>query len=568
METLSTINFLMAAVFAACYCYQVVFAVARLLKKRRRFTAQKLCRYAVLIAARNESAVIAQLLESIRGQNYPQDLVHIYVVADNCTDNTAQIAAACGARVFQRQNKLQVGKGFALRFLLQKIQEEYPQERYDGYFVFDADNLLDPRYITEMNKVFSSGNRVVTSYRNTKNYGDNWITAGYGLWFLRESEYLNRPRDYLGTSCAVSGTGFLFAHSLLEELGGWDYFLLTEDLEFTADLVCRGEKIAYCHDAVIYDEQPSSFAQSIRQRSRWQRGYLQVVAKHGGNMVKTMLCDGSFACFDMLMCTIPAVVLSVISLLLNGVMFVVGVTIARKQLDIFFASVIMSAVNSYLVMLLMGLLPLVTEWRRIRCSRGRRLATCSPSRFSCSPLASPWCWRCSATSSGSPLSTAWPSPLGIWAASPPRSCGKSARGASCKAHLAEMFHIPRRELCKSARTRKLSRKRFIKPAPCVTMVCTQGAFLSIRKERRKGAVIFAAAGWPPGYVRGLPRALLAAKGKGGVCSLPADAAAYLFTFRNLFAQHKLEKGRNAWSHGYLLRKNRDLTSRPSRCWRT
>ena len=181
METLSTINFLMAAVFAACYCYQVVFAVARLLKKRRRFTAQKLCRYAVLIAARNESAVIAQLLESIRGQNYPQDLVHIYVVADNCTDNTAQIAAACGARVFQRQNKLQVGKGFALRFLLQKIQEEYPQERYDGYFVFDADNLLDPRYITEMNKVFSSGNRVVTSYRNTKNYGDNWITAGYGL---------------------------------------------------------------------------------------------------------------------------------------------------------------------------------------------------------------------------------------------------------------------------------------------------------------------------------------------------------------------------------------------------
>ena len=87
METLSTINFLMAAVFAACYCYQVVFAVARLLKKRRRFTAQKLCRYAVLIAARNESAVIAQLLESIRGQNYPQDLVHVYVVADNCTDN-------------------------------------------------------------------------------------------------------------------------------------------------------------------------------------------------------------------------------------------------------------------------------------------------------------------------------------------------------------------------------------------------------------------------------------------------------------------------------------------------
>ena len=177
----------------------------------------------------------------------------------------------------------------------------------------------------------------------------------------------------LGTNCHVSGTGFLIFADIIRKNGGWPFHLLTEDIQFSVDCALKGYRIGYCEKAVIYDEQPSSFAQSIRQRSRWQRGYLQVVAKHGGNMVKTMLCDGSFACFDMLMCTIPAVVLSVISLLLNGVMFVVGVTIARKQLDIFFASVIMSTVNSYLVMLLMGLLPLVTEWRRIRCSRGKKI---------------------------------------------------------------------------------------------------------------------------------------------------------------------------------------------------
>lgn len=374
METLSTINFLMAALFAACYCYQAVFAVVRLLKKGRTFTAQRLCRYGVLIAARNESAVIAQLIESIRGQDYPQELLDIYVVADNCTDNTAAIAREAGARVFERFNKEQVGKGYALQFLLAKIREGYPQGQYDGFFVFDADNLLDPHYITEMNKVFSSGNRVVTGYRNSKNFGDNWISAGYGIWFLRESEYLNRPRDFLGTSCAVSGTGFLFASSLLEELGGWEYFLLTEDLEFTADLAARGEKIAYCRDAVIYDEQPTSFVQSITQRSRWVKGYLQVVAKRGGSMVKAMLVDGSFACFDMLMCTIPAVVITVMSILVNGAMFVVGITTAPRQMDIFFASVILSAVNSYGVMYLMGLMPLVTEWKRIRCSRARKIA--------------------------------------------------------------------------------------------------------------------------------------------------------------------------------------------------
>ena len=370
MRTLSYLNFVLAAVFAACYCYQAVFALVRLLGKRRHYQARKLCRYGVLIAARNEEAVIGQLIESIWGQDYPRDLVDVYVVADNCTDNTAQVARVHGATVFQRQNKELVGKGYALRFLLERIQET--GACYDGYFVFDADNLLDPQYISQMNKVFSSGARVVTSYRNSKNFGDNWITAGYGLWFLRESEYLNRPRDALGTSCAVSGTGFLFSQQLLEELGGWNYFLLTEDLEFTADLVARGERIAYCPDAVLYDEQPRSFAQSIRQRSRWQRGYLQVIAKRGWSMVKTMINSGSFACYDMLMSTIPAVVVTVLSILLNTVMFVVGITSARQEMGLFFASVITGAVNSYFVMFLMGAMAMATERRRIHCSKGKK----------------------------------------------------------------------------------------------------------------------------------------------------------------------------------------------------
>lgn len=373
METLSIINFLMAALFTVCYCYQAVFALVRLLGKRRAFTAKKLCRYGVLIAARDESAVIGQLIDSIRGQDYPRDLVDVYVVADNCTDGTARIAREHGAQVFERFNKLQVGKGYALAFLLERIREER-QEGYDGYFVFDADNLLDPHYITEMNKAFSSGEQVVTSYRNTKNYGDNWITAGYGLYFIRESEYLNRPRDFLHTSCAVSGTGFLFSQDILDEVGGWEYFLLTEDLEFTADLVCRGKRIAYCPDAVIYDEQPTSFLQSLNQRSRWVKGYLQVVAKRGGGLVKSMLADGRFAAFDMLMCTIPAVVITVLSLLVNVAMFIVGMVTARDQMNIFFTSVTLAAVNSYFVMLLMGALPLITEWKRIHCTPGRKIA--------------------------------------------------------------------------------------------------------------------------------------------------------------------------------------------------
>ena len=105
-----------------------------------------------------------------------------------------------------------VGKGYALQTLLGHLEQDYPAG-FDGYFVFDADNILDPDYIAAMNRTFSQGHDIVTSYRNSKNYGDNWISAGYALWFLRESRYLNHARSLLGTSCAVSGTGFLFSRA-------------------------------------------------------------------------------------------------------------------------------------------------------------------------------------------------------------------------------------------------------------------------------------------------------------------------------------------------------------------
>ena len=117
--------------------------------------------------------------------------------------------------MYRRFNHVQVGKGYALDYLFHQLTEEGKND-YDGYFVFDADNYVDPNFVKEMNTVFDTGKyAALTSYRNSKNFGTNWISAGYGLWFLREARFLNAPRMAVGASCAISGTGFLVSGDLI-----------------------------------------------------------------------------------------------------------------------------------------------------------------------------------------------------------------------------------------------------------------------------------------------------------------------------------------------------------------
>ena len=178
------INWSILFAFIACFSYQMIYLITPYIKKEKEHKTLQLHRYAVLIAARNEENVLGDLLDSIHAQNYPSELVDIYVVADNCTDSTAEVAYTHDAYVYERFNRIQVGKGYALKYLLDQISLSNNLEDYDGFFIFDADNILDENYITEMNKTFNDGYDAVTSYRNSKNFGDNWISHGYVLWFL------------------------------------------------------------------------------------------------------------------------------------------------------------------------------------------------------------------------------------------------------------------------------------------------------------------------------------------------------------------------------------------------
>lgn len=374
LSFISIFNLIIFILFTCFYFYQVIYVFVSLFMKSKELNASINHKYAVVIAARNESAVIGQLINSIKRQNYPTQLLDIYVVADNCTDNTADVAKNAGARVFERFNRQQVGKGYALDYAFKNILNS--NDVYDGYFVFDADNLLDENYINEMNKTFDNGYKVVTSYRNSKNYDTNWLSAGYSLWFLREAKYLNNSRMILNTGCAISGTGFMVSDEIIRKNNGWKHHLLTEDIEFSVDNAIQGIKIGYCEKAVLYDEQPYLFEQSWNQRLRWAKGFYQVFASYGKSLIKGIFTQRSFCCYDMFVTIMPALFLTLTSVAVNMFFFYFGlinIEIYPELMKETTTAVLMSAINSYLVLFAMGLLTTITEWKNINCSTIKKI---------------------------------------------------------------------------------------------------------------------------------------------------------------------------------------------------
>jgi len=372
-------NTIVGLVFSVCFLYQVVFFFIGLIRGQVKIPpAKKQHTYAFFIAAHNEEAVIANLVKSIKDQDYPSELIDVFVVADACTDNTARAAREAGAIVYERNDLSRKGKSWVMDYGFDRILREYPG-KHEAFFIFDADNLLSRDYVTIMNDAFDQGYLALTSYRNSKNFGSSWISSAYATWFIREARYLNNARMICHTSCAVSGSGYLVSAKLIEGMKGWDFHTLTEDIQFSTFCAIHGVRIGYA-PAEFFDEQPVTLKASIKQRMRWTKGFYQVLFTYGRHMFKSIGKFHRFAAYDMLMVVGPAMLLTLMCLLVNVTFIAVGslshgFLATDAEIEMAIGSIIMMLAYMYGTFFVMGLSTTITEWKHIHCPQKWRIFT-------------------------------------------------------------------------------------------------------------------------------------------------------------------------------------------------
>ena len=318
------------------------------------------------------------MLDSIAAQRYPKDKLHVFVIADNCTDSTAAIAREKGATVYERHDPAHARKGWALEFGFDKIREEFGIDCVEGYMIFDADNLLHPDFVKEMNKAFDEGKLdVITGYRNTKNFDTNGISAAYGIHFYRSSLNWHRARQIFHTSTHLAGTGYVIRSKWLE--GGWKWFCLTEDTQFTYEVISRGGRIGYCEAAEFFDEQPTGFGTVLKQRLRWIKGRLYAFFAYGYKLIAGLFRKGTnkWACYDMFFYGFPyglgAALLAIASFLVGFIGTAVSAGwsgILQEYLTLgMLKSIGIAALGFWLLNTVTALLVVIRERKKIHCSK-------------------------------------------------------------------------------------------------------------------------------------------------------------------------------------------------------
>jgi cellulose synthase/poly-beta-1,6-N-acetylglucosamine synthase-like glycosyltransferase len=279
-----------AVLLPVCVLFvEVVPAVAG--KRRPASSSQKRPRLAVLVPAHDEAAVIAVTLQSVIPQL--QDADRVVVIADNCEDGTAAIAAGEGAQVIERTDAVRRGKGYALDFGVRHLEADPP----DIVLVVDADCVAHPGAIDALARACATSGRPVQCLYLMNSGAAAGIRAQIATFAWLVKNHV-RPLGLrrLGLPCQLMGTGMAFPWACLRDARLATGHIV-EDLQLGIELAAAGYPPLFCPEATVVSDFPESQEGLQTQRTRWEHGHLGVILSQAPAMFGRSLATGNIGLF-------------------------------------------------------------------------------------------------------------------------------------------------------------------------------------------------------------------------------------------------------------------------------
>jgi cellulose synthase/poly-beta-1,6-N-acetylglucosamine synthase-like glycosyltransferase len=280
------------AVFASLYLLLCTLLSA---VPRRPARSRRELRFDVIVPAHDEATGIARTVRSLLRLDWPTERFRVLVIADNCTDSTADIARAAGAHVLERTAAYQRGKGYALAYAFEYSRSSGSA---DAVVIVDADAEASPNLLEAFAARIERGEQAIQAHYGVLNPWASWRTR---LITIAKSSFhvvRSRARERLGFSCGIRGNGWCVTHELLREVP-YRAFSLTEDLEYGIDLGMAGFRVAYADEAHANADMVSGEQAAGNQRQRWEAGRLQLTRSKTLPLLRTAVTRRSMVCFDL-----------------------------------------------------------------------------------------------------------------------------------------------------------------------------------------------------------------------------------------------------------------------------
>lgn len=349
---------LAAAILPTLYLLATV--LAPLLFRSYKHQALRQRKIAVIIPAHNEELLIADTISNIQQQAYPPESMLIFVIADNCTDDTATIAKATGARVFERQGN--PGKGQGLHDALNLLM----QEDWDAFLIVDADSHLHPETLNEINKALDSNSRAIQIRYGVLNPEQSMRTRAMELSTASFNALRPLGKSLLGLSAGINGNGFCLTRKTVEKVPYLAHSIV-EDIEYHMHLLQADIKVDFLDHVWVKAQMPIGGNGATVQRVRWERGRIITIRNYAPQLFQSLQAGHKRALDGLIDVLMPPVSLIFLFLVLPTLFGPpIQKTIGLCGLTIFVAHYFVAALrygNLLWFFLLMAYVPWYVIWK-------------------------------------------------------------------------------------------------------------------------------------------------------------------------------------------------------------